>query len=352
VLAWDAADGAWSDGTWETRAGGPASPWPNTTIHAVVDNGGAVQVGGDRTARSLAVTSGAVDVLAGATLDVGGAVNVAPGGALAVHGTLAVGTAGYATASSVATPIEGGGTGVLSLGQDATFHADGGLHDLAAIQLDQAAHLTTGETNNTTKALSLGTDAVLDLTTGNLIVDYTFDDPPPPVGTYSAEFLAVEALVKSGFKDGPAHYWDGPGIQSSAAAATADHSTALAVFDNYGPGGGKASLEGEPVDATSVLVKYAWYGDINLDGVVDFNDYNITDNTFLSGDVTDQHWQRGDLNYDGVVDFNDYNLIDNTFLAHAGETLAVGGTPSPAPEPATLGLLALGAAAMLLRRRR
>jgi len=101
-----------------------------------------------------------------------------------------------------------------------------------------------------------------------------------------------------------------------------------------------------------VLVKYAWYGDINLDGVVDFNDYNIIDNTFLSGDVTDQHWQRGDLNYDGVVDFNDYNLIDNTFLAHAGETLAVGGTPSPAPEPATLGLLALGAAAMLLRRRR
>jgi len=105
-----------------------------------------------------------------------------------------------------------------------------------------------------------------------------------------------------------------------------------------------------------VLVKYAWYGDINLDGVVDFNDYNIIDNTFLSGDVTDQHWQRGDLNYDGVVDFNDYNLIDNTFLAHAGEILSGtgpvgvgggvgGGMPAPTPEPATLALLALGAAA-------
>jgi len=91
---------------------------------------------------------------------------------------------------------------------------------------------------------------------------------------------------------------------------------------------------------------------------VDFNDYNIIDNTFLSGATTNQHWQRGDLNYDGVVDFNDYNLIDNTFLAHAGEILSGtgpvgmgGGMPAPTPEPATLALLGLGAAAMLMRRR-
>ena len=347
VLAWTGAAGAWSDVTWEARAGGPASPWPNTIIHAVVDNGGSVAVSGDRTARSLTVASGAVDVLAGGTLAVGGAVNVAADGALAVHGTLAVGTAGYATTSTVATPIEGGGTGVLSLGQDATFHADGGLRNFAAIHLDQAAHLTTGETNNLTQALTLGTDAVFDLTTGNLIVDYA----TPPVGAYSDEFLAVETLVKSGYKDGPLHYWDGPGIQSSAAAGSGDQSTTLATFDNAGPGGGKTNLEGEPVDATSVLVKYAWYGDINLDGVVDFNDYNIIDNTFLSGVTTGKHWQEGDLNYDGVVDFNDYNVMDNTWLAHAGQTL-VCSTPSPTPEPATLALVALGGLGLLGRQRR
>ncbi|MBL7132690.1 MAG: SBBP repeat-containing protein, partial [Phycisphaerae bacterium] len=209
---------------------------------------------------------------------------------------------------------DGDGTLVLNGGQDHTtglsLAIDGGtvrLGDAQTLVLD---------------SLSIG--SALDLTTGNLVVDYA----TPPTGDYSDEFLAVEAWVTSGFKDGPGAYWDGPGIQSSSAAASGDHSTTLAVFDNSGPGGGKTDLEGVPVDATSVLVKYTWYGDINLDGVVDFNDYNIIDNTFLSGATTDQHWQRGDLNYDGVVDFNDYNVMDNTWLAHQGETL--GATQDPA----------------------
>jgi len=208
---------------------------------------------------------------------------------------------------------------------------------------------TAGGAAEFTTILELEVRGALDLGDGNLVVDYA----TPPAGDYSPEFLAVEALVASGFQDGPGGYWDGPGIQSSAAAAMADHATALAVFDNAGPGGGKADLEGEPVDATAVLVKYTWYGDINLDGVVDFNDYNIIDNTFLGGATTDQHWQRGDLNYDGVADFNDYNLIDNTYLAHAGETLGAsgGGLPVPTPEPATLALVAVGAAAVASRRR-
>ncbi|MBL7141191.1 MAG: hypothetical protein ISS74_09815 [Planctomycetes bacterium] len=68
-------------------------------------------------------------------------------------------------------------------------------------------------------ALTINTaaDAAIDLTVNNFIVDYA----TPPVGAYSDEFLAIEALVKSGYKDGPLHYWDGPGIQSSAAAASA-----------------------------------------------------------------------------------------------------------------------------------
>ncbi|MBL7141190.1 MAG: PEP-CTERM sorting domain-containing protein, partial [Planctomycetes bacterium] len=97
------------------------------------------------------------------------------------------------------------------------------------------------------------------------------------------------------------------------------------------------------------------------------------DNTFLSGVTTGKHWQEGDLNYDGVVDFNDYNVMDNTWLAHAGQTLSGtgplgvgvdlggvdlaggvdlgGGMPAPAPEPATLALVALGGLALLVRRR-
>jgi len=290
----------------------------------------------------------AVVLLPGATLEVGTVDDVCDI-QLGAGSVLGVGTA----ASGIGMVEGGSGTLDVAAGVVFAHTSAGGFHGLDAVTLGDGAQLTTGEVTSTTGALTVGAGAVLDLTTGNLVVDYA----TPPAGDYSPEFLAVEALVASGFQDGPGGYWDGPGITSSAAAGSPDGSTALAVFDNAGPGGGKADLEGEPVDATSVLVKYAWYGDINLDGVVDFNDYNIIDNTFLGGDVNNQHWQRGDLNFDGVVDFNDYNLIDNTFLAHAGETLGGGlagpdALPAPTPEPATLALLGLGAAAMLLRRRR
>ena len=308
--------------------------------------------GGASTIGRIAGTSptSALDLAAGVTLNTGAMDDIC-------DITLAAGAMLNVGANSTGIGMIEGASGTLNVAAGVSFGhtAAGGFHNLDAVNLGAGAQLTTGETNNRTKALALGTDAVLDLTTGNLIVDYT----TPPTGDYSTEFLAIEALVKSGFQDGPLHYWDGPGIQSSAAAASGDQSTTLATFDNAGPGGGKTNLEGEPVDATSVLVKYAWYGDINLDGVVDFNDYNIIDNTFLSGATTDQHWQRGDLNYDGVVDFNDYNVMDNTWLAHAGQTLGGtgplgvgGGMPAPTPEPATLALVALGGLGLALKRKR
>jgi hypothetical protein len=98
-----------------------------------------------------------------------------------------------------------------------------------------------------------------------------------------------------------------------------------------------------------VLVKYTYYGDANLDGIVNGADYQQIDNGFgmhLTG------WSNGDFNYDGVVDGSDYSLIDNTFnqinatgagpLAIACPTglIASGGT-SEVPEP-TVGWLGLG----------
>jgi len=283
--------------------------------------------------RGVAAGAGTNTIAAPVALGMPSTWTVAGGGTLAVSGGLDGG--GFVLTKQ--------GAGTLEVTEFANL---AGLHVQAGTVRLSAAGANVRPPDDL--VINTAAGAAVDLTVNNLIVDYT---TPPTPGGYSAEFLAVEALVASGFQDGPGGYWDGPGIQSSAAAGTADHATALAVFDNAGPGGGKADLEGEPVDATSVLVKYAWFGDINLDGVVDFNDYNIIDNTFLGGDTANQHWQRGDLNYDTVVDFNDYNLIDNTYLAHAGETLAVSAPPSPTPEPATVALVCLGAAGLLLRRR-
>jgi len=309
-----------------------------------------VQVAGSRTARTLTVTSGAVDVLDGASLDVGGGLHVGPTGTLAVHGALAVGTAGYATTSTVATAIEGGGTGVLTLGPEAAFHAAGGLRDLAVIHLGAAAQLTAGPTNNTVHAIGLAPDAALDLATGNLIVDYDPGDPNP--------YGVLAALLASGIGSPTARTWDGPGIRSGDADDTL---FALGVLDNADPptfveafDDSARPFEGEGVDATTVLVKYTYYGDCNLDGAVTPVDVQRLIQSWNGATEGDPRWAVGDFNYDGTISPTDVQLLIFGWNQQGGPLAAgvpVCAAPSATPEPATLLLLAGGAAAALARRR-
>jgi hypothetical protein len=107
-------------------------------------------------------------------------------------------------------------------------------------------------------------------------------------------------------------------------------------------------------------VKYTYYGDTNLDGVVDGSDYSRIDNGYLSnGALTG--WFNGDFNYDGVINGSDYTLIDNAFNTQGAQLaaevsisaeIAGSGATSAVPEPATLGICAMGALALLGRRRR
>jgi hypothetical protein len=97
------------------------------------------------------------------------------------------------------------------------------------------------------------------------------------------------------------------------------------------------SFGGQAVTPNTVLVKYTYGGDANLDGVVDGDDYSYWLNGFLgTTDPAVQGWLRGDFNYDGVVDGDDYTQWLNAFLS-AGPPLA--GGASPVPEPAALVLL-------------
>jgi len=218
------------------------------------------------------------------------------------------------------------------------------------------AAMAAGATNTlVTNALAIDPDPLgapagtLDLADNNLVVDYTGGANP---------FAEIAAWVTSGYRDGPTGYWDGPGITSSEAAAHPRDLTALGVIDNSDPDikiGGLADLEGEPVSAESVLVKYTWWGDANLDGVVDSNDYDMIDNAWLlwtsQGTVPNGgfRWAVGDFDYDGTINSNDYDKIDNAFLLQSG---ALGSeAPIPTPEPATLALLAIGALAAARRRR-
>lgn len=73
------------------------------------------------------------------------------------------------------------------------------------------------------------------------------------------------------------------------------------------------ALSGETLDVniwTQVDQVAAWYGDVNLDGIVNFSDY-ATVSAYVKGTTTFTAQQKvnADVNLDGAVDSTDVNLI-------------------------------------------
>ena len=193
-------------------------------------------------------------------------------------------------------------------------------------------------------------EGMLDVAEGLFVLDYPDEGPSP--------FADVAAQVASGYRDGLLGYWDGAGITSFRAARDPQRLKAVAVIDNMDPEtgvGGLSEFAGKPVDETAVIVAYTWYGDANLDGVVDTNDYDRINTNWLlwtaEGIVPEGgfRWAVGDFNYDGTIDTNDYDKINNAWLLSGSAPLG-GATPSPTPEPATLALLAAGGLVLLRRK--
>ena len=246
----------------------------------------------------------------------------------------------------------------------------GATQHVAGLQIaDGAARVLAGTGSLlVTRALSIDqADSHLDLADGAMILDYTGPSPMPQVTDW----------IRSGLNAGAGH-WDGNGIASSAAATDAKALTAVGVLDNADADyGGRDSFLGEDVDATSILARWTWGGDADLDGVVNSNDYDRIDNAWglwtAEGLAPDGgfRWAVGDFNYDGTIDSNDYDLIDRAWplqtaplpaasdsssaVALTQETHLVIDPPptfGTVPEPATIGLLSLGILALVARRRR
>ena len=140
-----------------------------------------------------------------------------------------------------------------------------------------------------------------------------------------------------------------PSMTGLTALAVAEASDVLGLTDSQ-----TASWYGATVDATTVLVKYTWGGDANLDGVINADDYFLIDSNY---NKTAGGYVSGDFDYNGRIDGDDYFTIDANFAAQAG---VIGSAPlAPAgiqgaqavPEPVAP-LLALAATAMMQRRRK
>jgi hypothetical protein len=81
--------------------------------------------------------------------------------------------------------------------------------------------------------------------------------------------------------------------------------------DLYGLGPtDSAEWQGEQITGNSVLIKYSYAGDLNLDGLVDAADYGYIDNFAQFPGAFG--YANGDFNFDGVIDAGDYGIIDNS----------------------------------------
>jgi hypothetical protein len=207
------------------------------------------------------------------------------------------------------------GTASLAVvvGSLGTVHFNASQH-LAALTVSGNADLSAGASKLlVTRALAVDPAARLNLRNSSLLLDYS-GGGVSPIGTASGgTYSGITKSIQSAYDFGA---WDGNGIATTEANAAAGLTTlGIAEAANLFGLSGVATdtWNGETVDATSILIKYTYAGDANLDGVIDGGDYGTIDN-FVQ--VAGAHgYANGDFNFDGVIDGGDYGVIDNNIQA-------------------------------------
>src|SRR6185369_13373373 len=107
---------------------------------------------------------------------------------------------------------------------------------------------------------------------------------------------------------------------------------------------GNNDANGTPVSAESILVKFTWQDDLNMDGTVDISDAQIFANSYDNGATSGHTFVQGDLNYDGVVDISDAQIFANAYI--------IAPQLATLPEPSSFVLAGLGLAGLIVVRRR
>lgn len=162
----------------------------------------------------------------------------------------------------------------------------------------------------------------LDLADNDLVIDYEpFESP----------LATVAAQIATGYAAGS---WSGNGIATSMGNSSTHglgYAEASAIFTSF-----PAVFSGQSVDDTAVLVGYTRYGDADLSGNVNLNDFNRLASNFglTSGAV----WSMGDFDYNGTVNLNDFNRLAANFGLTASPSGPIPGDwsalASAVPEPA------------------
>jgi hypothetical protein len=144
-----------------------------------------------------------------------------------------------------------------------------------------------------TLSFTFDSDVSATLSLADLLVVRTFNSSPQSVSGFSYGGGNVATFTFSATNLDNGNY-----------TATIDASGVTDIAGNNLNGGGGAG--------TNAVFNFRYIqGDLNGDGVIDFDDYAIIDGGFLGGL---SGYANGDVNRDGVIDFDDYAIIDFNFL--------------------------------------
>jgi hypothetical protein len=240
--------------------------------------------------------------------------NVSPGATLIVADPLTINSGKTVTQTGSGTVTYQSTVNVLG-GAGIVFGNSSHAHELDVASTGTAQ---IGGTSSTLTVDVLANAGKLDVKTNKLVVAY---------GNGANPSTTIASQLTTGYAGGA---WNGNGINTSSSTAK------IGV-------GWK-----DDTTAKAVTVRYAYYGDANVDGTVNSADFsNLAAHFNQSGG--NGIWVNGDFNYDGKVNALDFNALATNYGSAPLPGDALG---SLVPEPASMLVIAPIATVVASRRRR
>jgi fibronectin-binding autotransporter adhesin len=317
TLTWDNAD---ANGLWDT---GLNLNWNDGTANSLFNTGDNVTLNDNNggvanyavTLNNTVAPGSVIINNSNGNYTISGTGGISGSGSLTKSGT---GTATLSTANSYS-----GGTNVT--GGTLIVAANGALPSNEAVSLSLGGNLqlATNTGGETVSALSITGGSTLDLTNNHIVVNYG------AAGNQASVDSAIRGYITSG----------------SILSSMANGSYGVGYAD--GNDGSEAGI----VAPNTVLISYALFGDVNLDGVVNGTDFGLFAVHF--GQAVSS-WDLGDFNYDGVVNGTDFGLLAANFgdsasgadivlpssdWAALDSFAAANGLLADVPEPASVGVI-------------